>query len=76
MNISGFIIKIITIYQNTFSPDHGLFFAGAMRCRFYPSCSEYTKQAVVKYGILKGVGKGLLRLARCSPISKGGIDQP
>ena len=43
-------------------------------CRFYPSCSEYTYQAVEKYGILTGGLKGLLRVLRCNPLSKGGED--
>lgn len=44
------------------------------RCKFYPSCSEYTKQAVDKYGIMKGNILGLIRVLKCNPFSKGGID--
>jgi len=44
-------------------------------CRFYPSCSEYAKQALLKYGFLKGVVKGLARILRCHPFSgKSGYD--
>ncbi|MCK9432087.1 MAG: membrane protein insertion efficiency factor YidD [Candidatus Omnitrophica bacterium] len=44
-------------------------------CRFEPSCSEYTKQAILKYGLLKGVFKGFARISRCHPFSgKSGYD--
>ncbi|UCF78420.1 MAG: membrane protein insertion efficiency factor YidD [Candidatus Eiseniibacteriota bacterium] len=44
-------------------------------CRFYPSCSEYTRQAVSKYGISRGVWFGMKRLLRCNPFSPGGVDE-
>jgi len=44
------------------------------RCRFYPSCSEYTYEAIEKYGPLKGVALGAYRLLRCNPFCKGGYD--
>jgi putative membrane protein insertion efficiency factor len=43
-------------------------------CRFTPSCSLYTLQAVEKYGLLKGVLMGARRLLRCHPFSEGGYD--
>lgn len=45
-----------------------------INCKFYPSCSEYTKQAIEKYGALKGVILGIYRIIRCNPFSKGGYD--
>ncbi len=43
-------------------------------CRFYPTCSEYTKQAVLKYGVLKGGWLGIKRISRCHPGNEGGYD--
>lgn len=76
MNIKDIIIKIISFYQKTLSPDHGLFFVTDIRCRFYPSCSEYTKQSIGKYGVLRGISRGLLRIIRCNPLYEGGVDHP
>lgn len=45
-----------------------------IRCKYYPSCSEYTKQAIEKYGALKGGIIGAKRILRCNPFSKGGYD--
>ncbi|MFA5945786.1 MAG: membrane protein insertion efficiency factor YidD [Patescibacteria group bacterium] len=45
-------------------------------CPFYPSCSEYTRQAILKYGVLRGAFKGGGRVLRCHPWTDGGIDQP
>jgi len=39
-------------------------------CRFVPSCSEYARQAIEKYGLLKGVLKGARRVIACHPLSK------
>jgi putative membrane protein insertion efficiency factor len=43
-------------------------------CRFYPSCSSYTEQAIRKYGILKGIAFGFGRIGRCHPWHPGGYD--
>lgn len=70
------ILQAIRFYQRTLSFDHGplakIFpFWG---CKFYPTCSEYTYQAINKYGILKGAGLGFKRLIRCHPFAQGGND--
>ena len=64
-------IRIIEVYQRRISP-----FISALghNCKFYPSCSEYMKQAIEKYGIFKGFFLGFFRLLRCNPFSKGGYD--
>jgi len=71
------ILKFIRFYQKT-----GIFHTAIARqffltdrvCRFTPTCSEYTYQAVEKYGVLKGLFLGLRRIIRCHPFSKGGYD--
>jgi putative membrane protein insertion efficiency factor len=59
---------LIRSYQWCISP----FLGNA--CRFYPSCSEYTWQAVSRFGALKGCWMGLLRILRCNPFVEGGYD--
>ncbi|HNB22210.1 MAG TPA: membrane protein insertion efficiency factor YidD [Candidatus Melainabacteria bacterium] len=44
-------------------------------CRFYPSCSEYTRQAVEKHGIAAGMRLGLVRICKCHPFHNGGVDE-
>ena len=68
----------IIVYQKTLSFDHGpmkhLYPYGF--CPFYPSCSEYCRQAILKKGAVIGIVKGSWRIIRCNPLSKGGIDWP
>ena len=45
-----------------------------IKCKYYPTCSEYTKQAIEKYGSVKGLYIGFKRILRCNPFSKGGYD--
>lgn len=45
-----------------------------INCKFHPTCSEYTKQAIEKYGACKGTILGIKRILRCNPFSKGGYD--
>jgi len=45
-------------------------------CRFSPSCSEYTKQAICKYGFLRGIIKGMTRLLNCHPFSRRPTEDP
>ena len=67
MVIKKILLVIITIYQKlTALLPH--------RCRFYPSCSEYMKQAIIKYGIIKGGWLGVKRICKCHPLNDGGYD--
>ena len=65
------LIKIIIWYQKNVS---SYLEYKNIRCKFYPTCSEYTKQAIEKYGIIKGILLGMGRIIRCNPFSKGGYD--
>lgn len=64
-------IKMINWYQKNISK---WLESKNIRCKYYPSCSEYTKQAIQKYGAIKGTGIGVARIIRCNPFSKGGYD--
>lgn len=68
--IKRFVIKLIKFYQKYIrglnSKDIG--------CKFYPTCSDYTIQAIEKYGTIKGIAKGIWRILRCNPFLKGGYD--
>ena len=65
---SALIAVTIVVYQRVLSP-----FIGPT-CRFYPSCSQYAKEAVLKHGPLRGVSLGIRRIARCNPWNPGGVD--
>ena len=69
--MKNIIIFIINGYQKHISSwleNRGV------RCKYYPTCSEYTKQAIQKYGVLKGGMFGIIRIIKCNPFSKGGYD--
>ena len=61
------ILFLIKIYQKISS-------LTPPRCRFYPTCSEYTKQAIIKHGLLKGGILGVKRIVKCHPLNEGGYD--
>lgn len=61
------ILFLISMYQKISS-------LTPPRCRFYPTCSEYTKQAILKYGLFKGGILGVKRICKCHPLHEGGYD--
>ncbi len=65
------LIFLINFYQKHIS--HWLTKMN-VRCKFYPTCSEYAKQAIEKYGALKGSFLAIKRILRCNPFSEGGYD--
>ncbi len=66
--MSWMLTTLIRGYQYFISPLLGA------RCKYYPSCSAYTLEAIRVHGPLKGVGLGAWRILRCNPFSNGGFD--
>ena len=64
------LVALVMSYRATL----GRVMAG--RCRFYPSCSEYSIRAIRDTGAIRGLALTAWRVARCSPLSAGGIDHP
>ncbi len=72
-----FVLAFIRFYQKYLSFDTGILkflFLTDKACRFHPTCSEYTYQAIQRYGIIYGSLLGVKRIVRCHPWSKGGFD--
>lgn len=65
--MKNIIISLIRKYQKIPGRFH-------YNCKFYPTCSEYTIEALEKYGTLKGLFLGFKRILKCNPFSKGGVD--
>lgn len=63
-----FLLFLIKIYQKYLSPMLG------KNCRFYPTCSQYTYEAIQKYGCFKGIFLGIKRILKCHPFHPGGND--
>ncbi|MCX6808325.1 MAG: membrane protein insertion efficiency factor YidD [Candidatus Berkelbacteria bacterium] len=70
------VIFFISLYQKTLSLDHGWFrvYHPNGFCKYTPSCSEYMKQSIEKRGLFLGGVRGLYRILRCNPWSRGGND--
>ena len=67
--IKKILIKIIRIYQK--------YLSGMKRyssCKYYPTCSSYTIEAIETHGAILGILLGIWRILRCNPFSKGGYD--
>lgn len=70
MRARDIAIGLLKGYQRVVSP-----FLGE-RCRFYPSCSEYTIGSIRLNGVLLGFCDGMWRIARCHPFHPGGVEEP
>jgi putative membrane protein insertion efficiency factor len=66
--LRNLVLLLIRFYQRAVSPHLP---AG---CRYYPSCSAYTYEAVERYGLCRGFFLGLKRILRCHPFHPGGYD--
>ena len=64
------LVGLIWVYQRTLSPMLG------NACRFEPSCSRYMVECLRRYGLSRGLAKGLRRVSRCHPWHPGGYDPP
>jgi len=67
-NMKRLVLGLIRFYKRFISP------LLPPSCIYYPTCSEYTYQAIEKYGILRGSWMGFLRILRCNPFARGGHD--
>lgn len=63
------LLALIAFYQRALSPLFG------PRCRFHPSCSNYARVAVARFGAARGGTLAIWRILRCQPFSEGGIDE-
>ena len=66
--LTFFVISLINLYKYLISPFLG------NNCRFLPTCSEYTKEAIIKFGLIKGTSLGFKRIIKCHPWGKSGHD--
>lgn len=66
--MKALLLALIRVYQYTLRPLLGA------NCRFYPSCSDYAREAVEKHGAVKGAGLAARRILHCHPYHPGGYD--
>jgi len=62
------LLAIIRFYQKRISP------LTPPSCRFYPTCSEYSKIAITRFGVFKGLRLSIIRILKCQPFHPGGYD--
>jgi putative membrane protein insertion efficiency factor len=67
--LARLFVKMIRTYQRFWSPMWG------SNCRYFPSCSQYSLEAIERFGAVRGFYMTVKRVLKCSPFSRGGIDQ-
>ena len=66
--MKALLLTVVRVYQYTLRPLLGA------HCRFYPSCSEYARDAIERHGAAKGMSLAARRIGRCHPYHPGGYD--
>lgn len=69
----NYVLKKIALFLIKFYQRYISIFLGK-NCRFYPTCSAYTYEAIETYGFIKGVYLGMRRIVKCHPFNPGGYD--
>ncbi|MSN25120.1 MAG: membrane protein insertion efficiency factor YidD [Geobacter sp.] len=62
------LLLVIRVYQKLISP------LLPQSCRFYPSCSEYSRESIIKHGLMRGLLLTVIRIGKCHPFHPGGYD--
>lgn len=68
------LVMCVRLYQLTLSPIKYALFGSGCGCRFHPTCSEYTRIALLQFGVFRGASLSVRRILRCHPWHKGGYD--
>ena len=71
MIMKKFLLFLIEKYKKYISP---IINYKGIHCKYYPTCSDYAKQAIKKHGAYKGTFLSIKRFLKCNPFSKGGYD--